>query len=35
MGIMTPANFYSLSGWRRTDHGSRGAEVRPYYHAWP
>jgi DNA-binding response OmpR family regulator len=28
MRIMTPGNFYSLSGWRRTDHGSRGAEAR-------
>ena len=24
-GIMTPTIFYSLSGWLRLDHGSRGA----------
>jgi len=24
---MTPTIFYSLSGWLRLDHGSRGAEV--------
>ena len=26
-GIMTPTIFYSLSGWLRVDHGSRGVEV--------
>jgi len=25
---MTPTIFYSLSGWLRLDHGSRGTEVR-------
>jgi len=24
---MTPAIFYSLSGWLRLDHGSRGVEA--------
>jgi len=24
---MTPDIFYSLSGWLRVDHGSRGVEV--------
>jgi len=24
---MTPTIFYSLSGWLRLDHGSRGVEV--------
>ena len=27
---MAPGNFYSLSGWPRLDHGSRGVEAGPH-----